>query len=258
MNPNTQDFIREKIQAVNELTSLLESWENNLKEHFGLLDLSKKYVEDNTFEFDDKLITRYEEIDEIEFEESCTRNMLVQQFKNEMRNLQKNFRIELSNLVSHIVSVPKRTIQRTKNTCELNEKHKYFSDFLSETCPITQAPIIEPLKSICCGKFFNKIAFDKWIQKEFSCPTCRKPIKQEKGAYVLLVEKVPKKVEEVMFTPPCCRRSVPISAYNLALETSNGYCPICNHDILSDLFYNSLQNAFAGINPQAASTRSSQ
>jgi hypothetical protein len=252
MNPNTPDLIKEKVRVIEGFSRQLESWEQDLRANFNVDTIETKFLPDSILEYEDKTIQKLEDVDEIEFDEACTRNMLAHEQISKLRNLQRTFRSELLGLVSKIVNAPKRILQKTKSLVELGDKEKFVAQWIDETCPITQAPIIDPLKSICCGKIFNRLAFDKWIEKEFSCPTCRRPIKKEKTQYVILPEPVPKKVEEVMFTTPCCRRTVPVSVYNLALETSNGFCPICRHDIYQDLLYSSLMQA---LQPQQTGTR---
>jgi hypothetical protein len=252
-NQNIFDLIKEKVKVIDCLSKQLDSWEQELRANYGVDTITASFLPDCTFHYTDQIIQNMEQIDELEFDETCTRNMIAQEQVSEIRNLQKTFRIEFSILVSKIVSAPKRMLQRAKNMAELREKEQFVEKWIGETCPITQFPIVNPLQSICCKKIFNKMSFDKWIEKEFSCPTCRKPIKKEKNQYIILPEPVQKKVEEVMFTTPCCRRTIPIAAYNLALQTSNGYCPICRHDIFVDLYTTTLMQAFLPQQARATS-----
>lgn len=185
MDLSISNLIEEKVRVVSCLSSDFESWGHNLRTNYGVDTIESSFQQNCTFHYIDRVILSMREIDEIEFNETCARNTLVKNQVSELRNLQENFRIDLSLLVSRISSTPKRILQRAKNLSELYEKKQFVEKWICMTCPITQEAIINPVESPCCKRIFEKKAFDTWIRKSSTCPICRSPIRKEKNDYII-------------------------------------------------------------------------
>ena len=78
MNPNTPNLIEKKVRVIETLFEQFKSWEIDLRANFNVDTIETKFLADNTLEYEDRTIQKLEDIDEIEFDEACTRNMISQ------------------------------------------------------------------------------------------------------------------------------------------------------------------------------------
>lgn len=244
MNPNTHIFVGKKVAVLKELQSCSAEWLVNLEESFGVDTVKPTFNEETCcVSYEDAKVAFYEKIDIIENEEEQTRYTTQIELQKEMREIQKTFRKQLFVLTENMLTKYIRDIQKVCTEKELEDKQKIILEIMNSTCPITQSPIVYPVKSPCCKTLFNKGAFDKWIAKEFSCPNCRKPIKKEKEEYVLLEKPIEKKIEEELFSLPCCGTRLPFAVAQQGVQMNNGYCPCCGCDLL-------LMSTFLSLIPQ--------